>query len=113
MNMQADYYAFSQGAAQPPPQMCATPQQMQQAAAAAAAYAYGGFMPFAGYPLGQTLPTHKHLEKLKRNKNKQTSSGADGGGGMMVGRSGSNKFDEVTNSTDESIHLVRSRKTGG
>jgi hypothetical protein len=90
MNMQGDYYAFNQGAPQQQP-----PPQMQ------AAYTYGGFLPF-GYPIGQTLPTHKHLEKLKRNK-KNTD----------VGRSGSNKSEEITNSTDESIHLVRSRKTGG
>lgn len=107
MNMQAaEYYAFNQGP--PQPQMQVGPPQMQMPTAAA--YSYGGFMPFTGYPIGQTLPTHKHLEKLKRNKNK-TSSGGD-----IVGRSGSgaNKFvEEVTNSTDESIHLVRSRKTGG
>lgn len=98
MNTQADYYAFNQGAVQP--QSLVGQAQMQ------AAYTYGGFFPFTGYPIGQTLPTHKHLEKLKRNKNKTSS-------GEAVGRSGSNKFDEITNSTDESIHLVRSRKTGG
>ena len=101
MNIPADYYGYGQG----------MPQQMMGPAQMQAAYTYGGFLPaFTGYPLGQTLPTHKHLEKLKRNKNKTTSSS-----GEVVGRSGSgaNKFEEVTNSTDESIHLVRSRKTGG
>lgn len=82
--MQSEYYPFNQG----PPVMM--PQVAPQ-------FTYGGFIPF-GYPIGQTLPTHKTIEKLKRNK-KSTDSGR--------------KFEEVTNSTDESIHLVRSRKTGG
>lgn len=62
------------------------------------AYApYGGYMPY-GYPLPTpTVVNNKPLEKLKRQKQRSVD-----------GR----KYDEVTNSTDESIHLVRSRKTG-
>jgi hypothetical protein len=108
--MQAEYYPFNQG----PPVMM--PPQLAAAAAAAAAaqqFAYGGYMPY-GYPIGQTLPTHKNVEKLRRQKKSSSSNNNNNNGSNNNNASSdSRKFEEVTNSTDESIHLVRSRKTGG
>lgn len=54
------------------------------------------YYPTYGYTIGAALPTHRNLEKLKKGKLRH-----DG-----------RKYEEMTNSTDESIHLVRSRKTG-
>ncbi|RNA40701.1 hypothetical protein BpHYR1_037119, partial [Brachionus plicatilis] len=80
--MQGDYYNFSQG----------------PATGTANGYAaYGGYMPY-GYPLpAPTVVNNKPLEKIKRQKQRS----ADG-----------RKHQMASNSTDESIHLVRSRKTG-
>jgi hypothetical protein len=59
---------------------------------------YGfGSMPF-GFTIGPTtIPFYRNLEKIKKTKPK-----------FIDGK----KYDDM-NSTDESIHLVKSRKTGG
>ncbi len=44
------------------------------------------------------MPSNRIVEKFKKNKHKLSDT---------------RKYEELTNSTDESIHLVRSRKTGG
>jgi hypothetical protein len=86
--MQADYFNFHQ-MAQPLPQT------------------YAAFGPFP-YGFATATPTtnampllhHRNLERLKKVKPKHYTD--------LV------KYDEVTNnSTDESIHLVKTRKTGG
>ena len=56
------------------------------------------YYPAYGYAIGTALPTHRNLDKLKKSKHRHSD-----------GR----KYEELTNSTDESIHLVRTRKTGG
>jgi hypothetical protein len=81
-------------------------QQMMNAMGGMNPYAaYGGAAyygnPF-GYPVGQTLPTQRTVEKMRKSKQKFTSDGVS-----------SRRFEDVSNSTDESIHLVRSRKIGG
>ena len=61
---------------------------------------YNGYVPYGyGYPTMAThiMPIHKNLEKIKKPKQKTMSL---------------RKYEE-TNSTDESIHLVKSRKSGG
>lgn len=60
-------------------------------------YAYNGYLPY-GYPLqAPTFITNKPIEKIKKQKQRSVD-----------GR----KYEDIGNSTDESIHLVRSRKTG-
>lgn len=56
-------------------------------------YTYANFS-YGGYPVGQNVTFYRNLERVRRSKK------------VYDGR-------EVTNSTDESIHLVKSRKTGG
>ena len=60
---------------------------------------YGYVNPF-GYPIGQTLPTQRVVEKMRKSKQKFAPEST-------------RRFEDVSNSTDESIHLVRSRKIGG
>ena len=56
------------------------------------------YYPAYGYAIGSAMPTHRNLDKLKKSKHRHSD-----------GR----RYEDLTNSTDESIHLVRSRKTGG
>lgn len=87
--MQGEYFTFNQG-----------PPIVSQG------YGYGGFLPFGyGQQPQQQFSTqhvqqvgHKNSEKIKKNKKS-----------LIDGK----RYEDVTNSTDESIHLVRSRKTGG
>ena len=59
---------------------------------------YGSYIPYGYPPMAQMMPPiHRNLEKLKKTKQKSMSL---------------RKYEE-TNSTDESIHLVKSRKSGG
>jgi hypothetical protein len=84
-------------------QMMNAMSQMNPYAAAAAAYGNGYYANPFGYPVGQTLPTQRAVEKMRKSKQKFTVDGVS-----------SRRFNEdVSNSTDESIHLVRSRKIGG
>ena len=82
--MQADYYNFHQ---------VATPQTFA---------AFGSF-PYGFTSAAPSIPFHRNLERLKKVKPKHQSGES------------SAKYDDVTNnnSTDESIHLVKTRKTGG
>ena len=58
---------------------------------------YGGYLPY-GYPLpAPAIVNNKPLEKIKKQKQRSI----DG-----------QKYEIASHSTDESIHLVRSRKTG-
>ncbi len=63
-------------------------------------FPYNGFPPFGYSTTGSNniMPSNRIVEKLKKNKHKSSET---------------RKYEELTNSTDESIHLVRSRKTGG
>lgn len=76
-------------------------QQQQQPA---------GMHPFANYPIGHTLPTQQRsatvADRMRKSKQKFASSDA-------AVSSSVRRFEDVSNSTDESIHLVRSRKNGG
>ena len=58
---------------------------------------YGSYVPYGYPPMTQMIPVHRNLEKLKKPKQKSMSL---------------RKFEEA-NSTDESIHLIKSRKSGG
>jgi hypothetical protein len=92
--MQADYFNYHQMALPP------LPQQQQQAFATFGPFPYGYA---ASMPNSTAMPLlhHRNLERLKKIKPKH----------FVVD---SNKYDEViNNSTDESIHLVKTRKTGG
>lgn len=62
-------------------------------------FPYNGFPPFGYSTIGSNMmPSNRIVDKLKKNKHKTSDT---------------RKYEELTNSTDESIHLVRSRKTGG
>ena len=100
-----DYYNFQQaGLNMNMPNMMnlqSMQQQMMNPMNPYAAYgqSYGYVNPF-GYPIGQTLPTQRVVEKMRKSKQKFAPEST-------------RRFEDVSNSTDESIHLVRSRKIGG
>jgi len=98
--MQADYFNYHQMALPPLPL-----QQQQQTFATFGPFPYGyaASIPTNVGANSAAMPLlhHRNLERLKKVKPKH----------FVVD---SNKYDEVVNnSTDESIHLVKTRKTGG
>jgi len=99
--MQADYYNFHQ-MAQPLP-----PLQQTFAAFGPFPYGFGTAAPTTNAITPIPLLHHRNLERLKKVKPKHYGSS-----GIVVD---SGKYDDVinNNSTDESIHLVKTRKTGG